>query len=49
MVEILFLSGISYLGHIGINLHIIAQVIIFLEPLHIGGQCKSSAKDSKMP
>ena len=49
MVKILLLSGISYLGHILINFHIIALVIIFLKPLHIGGRCKFWAKDSKMP
>ena len=37
-MEILFQSDIlSCSGHIRINLQIIAPVIIFLEPLHIGG------------
>ena len=37
MVEMLYLSDIFLCsGHICINLHIIALVVIFLEPLHIG-------------
>ena len=49
-MEILFLLDILLCsGNFRINLHIIAPVIIVLEPLHIGGWCKSSAKDSKMP